>query len=939
MEGDVEAQFRPFRRYCIMLTSQPSLPVLEKLKETVLQSNGTSLNAVQEYIMLPMQMYLRAPNMPENYTLSVLLFVRDFYHIVKLSSKFVLTDLIQSILPFLTPTNFQTKSTDASEGTRSTISEDMKIALCSCLKSLVRSADDTIKCEVLYNQEYKLQVSHLVFQALEWSEADDVTEVVIESLQFVNELCYNKCISDLNMKKPQYGVFDTEIAQNFASQFTQMLPGLTSRILKVIKPKKLSKSDKIQSHKIKANALMVWCNYVCALLNDKHFNRDDIMDTDEGIEDASNIDNGHVNMINNPTWLGKAQDHLVQHLEILRSHNFVTSEKLYLRNMVYLICEATSEFCKNTLRCFNSLQIEILAGLCVDDEPDLAERANICMQHLINDKRPIFLSGAEENYLHLSNTLESNEIRNIVELAQSKLFDICDSIIQSTFGLYEEIELNQKLCLLHGFLVLLKNIEASSTFFHSETYLTKLLDALLLIVTLDENHLIGDNILNDYTNFEFIFAPELYLKFGRQQKAFKYLSSNKLRNRVISIARIISKYASLNLVIDHLRSNILPTNDIDENEVRSMVNYRRETIYLLNEMSLGLDIDPNSDTSQKNIGEALDTLIETYLNFEKSRYKKYSTSTEIVSLNAAKPNLATKESEYDWSDKCLIIEGLGILALGAQRCNLISQFKDNYLGEVLVFILSETDLSKSHSANVLYHSLKDLSAANGFVDIASMLRENLDYICRELAVLLRKYLSASSKFKQKSSIRPEGLPTLLKAVLKIQDLQCQTISDLPELRDTIEVLLHQLDLSWIDPDKSVTTEILQVINIFTKAFVEQNQSPNCKATSNKTELEDNFEKGVVTKLLQNLMSSDEIQKKFLEDDMDEIHCPETGFHTDIQDENVSYDTENEEIKVVSDKTKFLRKTIQHSRHFISMVNCPQWQLLSIGKIIQKYKGF
>ena len=60
------------------------------------------------------------------------------------------------------------------------------------------------------------------------------------------------------------------------------------------------------------------------LLNDKHFNRDDIMDTDEGIEDASNIDNGHVNMINNPTWLGKAQDHLVQHLEILRSHNFVT---------------------------------------------------------------------------------------------------------------------------------------------------------------------------------------------------------------------------------------------------------------------------------------------------------------------------------------------------------------------------------------------------------------------------------------------------------------------------------------------------------------------------------------------------------------------------------------------------------------------------------------
>ena len=213
-----------------------------------------------------------------------------------------------------------------------------------------------------------------------------------------------------------------------------------------------------------------------------------------------------------------------------------------------------------------------------------------------------------------------------------------------------------------------------------------------------------------------------------------------------------------------------------------------------------------------------------------------------------------------------------------------------------------------------------------------MLKDNLDYMCRELTILLRRHLSASSRSRQNGIGRPEGLPTLLKAVLKLQDIKSEEITELPELRDAIEALLHQLDLSWIDPDKSVTTEILQIIRIFTNAFT---VGASTNKINKNTEDNAESEKGSLTELIKNLRSSDEIEKKYLEEDMEESHCPESGFHSEEYDQSASYDAEDEPIKVVSDKIKFLRQTVEHTRHFISMVACPQWQILSLGMVIQK----
>ena len=59
--------------------------------------------------------------------------------------------------------------------------------------------------------------------------------------------------------------------------------------------------------------------------------------------------------------------------------------------------------------------------------------------------------------------------------------------------------------------------------------------------------------------------------------------------------------------------------------------------------------------------------------------------------------------------------------------------------------------------------------------------------------------------------RPSGLPTLLRIVLQLG-------LDQKSLRDVIAVLLRQLDISWMDTDVSLTTDILGVIAIFVTNF-------------------------------------------------------------------------------------------------------------------------
>ena len=124
-------------------------------QEKVQVHNGADLGRIEEYILFPMQLYLKTPTLPENYTLAVYYFVTIFYQRTKLSSKFVFKDIISSLLVM-------------SMG-KEKLSEDFKVAFSKLVISLIKNSNEEVK-SYIYDEEIKLPMGHLVFQSLEWAE-------------------------------------------------------------------------------------------------------------------------------------------------------------------------------------------------------------------------------------------------------------------------------------------------------------------------------------------------------------------------------------------------------------------------------------------------------------------------------------------------------------------------------------------------------------------------------------------------------------------------------------------------------------------------------------------------------------------------------------------------------------------------------------------------
>ena len=67
------------------------------------------------------------------------------------------------------------------------------------------------------------------------------------------------------------------------------------------------------------------------------------------------------------------------------------------------------------------------------------------------------------------------------------------------------------------------------------------------------------------------------------------------------------------------------------------------------------------------------------------------------------------------------------------------------------------------------------------------------------------------------------------------------------VRDVINTLLRQLDLSWMDADLSLTTEILKIVCIFVSNLDIEYQQNELKNTEKKEE------KGKITKLIKGMI--------------------------------------------------------------------------------------
>ena len=275
-EEEAEAAFRKFRPFCSALAANPRREILEKLDRLIGMSHPDDLERLQEYIIFPMQLYLKTPVMPENYTILVLNVIERMFKHVKLQSFFILKDIFTNLLPIMS--GLKQKS---AEEKPVAVSEDLKEASCDCLARLIRSAEQDV-LEKFYDEEMKLPISHLVLLALEFTEKNQtLTHLALSCLNLISGLC---------PAKKDEGESTSLLSNKFRALFKQMLPGITTNLMKVMK-----NASANLSWKVKVAALECWTSYVIEILNDDALQ--------SGQDEA---------------WTNKACDHIQMQMQILQ---------------------------------------------------------------------------------------------------------------------------------------------------------------------------------------------------------------------------------------------------------------------------------------------------------------------------------------------------------------------------------------------------------------------------------------------------------------------------------------------------------------------------------------------------------------------------------------------------------------------------------------------
>ena len=325
--------FTRFRPYCAILTTEPSLECLERLREMVEKTEVGQLEPIQEYLIFPAQLHLKtkAGKTPANFTVAMLEYVQSLYSEVPLRSAFVFEDILSSCLGLVSSLK---------------MTEDLKLHICCCLSSLVKAATRSELLTEIYRDQdkIKLPLSHLLHSLLSW--ASDLMLPVrlrVSALSLMSSLC--------EADRRQVG-----------EVMVSLVPGLTSQLAKI------TLNVSVPGPVLSA-ALSAWTAFVTITLHDTHFQTD--VKTELGEPPLKSLD-----------WLSKAQVQLVQHLEIFQPLALHPDPRV--RGSVLQLVRDVLGCCQDTLRPGEEKVVRLVIMLTQDSFNQTSRQADSLLHQLIS---------------------------------------------------------------------------------------------------------------------------------------------------------------------------------------------------------------------------------------------------------------------------------------------------------------------------------------------------------------------------------------------------------------------------------------------------------------------------------------------------------------------------------------------------------------------------
>ncbi|XP_078616742.1 TELO2-interacting protein 1 homolog [Branchiostoma floridae x Branchiostoma japonicum] len=751
MTESTKEAFRRLRPCCVQLTKQQTVQNVSELRKLLEETAEEDLQQLQEYALFPLRIVLKQKQRQhERLTQAVLECMTHVFQHTQVHHWDMLEDTFTQLCVLL--------SSPSNNGQVADLSEELKLAVVTTLKSLLLAADSSLLVS-LYSVKYLPLIGHAVSVLLALAEQEGARKLRLETMECLMVLA--GCHSGSEHLSPS---LERQIADSFAS----FLPGIAMTLCRVIM------GDAKQGHAVTVCATDAWSKIVTMVMNDSSVGDSQSQQSFETCDREVSEKLRSLQVRRTQDWCNSTADKLK--VLVQRIAGAVSHPNWRVRLALVEFAHRLLSRCNKTLQCCTAPLLQLLVSQVGEDYPQVADRCTQVLHRYADE--------------HLGS-------RPLVELLEENLHSLATSLPRLMRAADDEKKLST-LTLTHGYLKLLGPRVA--TLLNSAPHLRRLSMALLQVLELNVTDV---KIVGERTPGGGLPAVSVskttspvplgshpagqYILSGRT-KRFRHFRDTRVYDLLRQICQLLGYHGDLSLLVDHF---------LDLYQQSAI--HRKQAILILNQILLGSTGTELPDVAARPASEEttdiICSLLEEYVS-PKNWHLPTSSQSEYTDICNSPPDWSSGttsplKNSSDWlipissprphqiSLKtlnsnvlliCLQLEGIAVFS------KVLGENFKLLLIQTLYPVLEKLGDESAVISETAHTTLVSMCESCGYISIAQLIAENADYLVNDISLSLRHY-----------SLHPRA-PHVLRVMLDNSDKDILLL-----VQDTIEEILLALD--------------------------------------------------------------------------------------------------------------------------------------------------
>lgn len=667
---DTSAALHEVKPLCIRLLKDRSKENVTVLRRALEQLSDEACQELHEYLLLPLALVLKNENKSDALVIETIESIQFVLERVCVNNDRLFSDIFLHLL-------FAVSTVKESLQVSST-SEELKLAFCNCLRSLVNSA---LPCVLLqaFDGDFRLCLSHAVTILLLLAEKERNRNLQIASME---------CLSALACQTINDIFKSTTLYEKVGNAFAGFFPGVSIALTRVI----LDAENR--SQKTVAAALRTWACIIDVVLGDTYL--ECVCSGAEPEVNKQSFSSKVPIVHRNDEWVRSTGEKLVILVDKVLPSLAKGEEPAKLAALEW--ARVLLVQCSRSLETLTPSVLQMVLSLSADDSEKVSSQSRSLLDEVAN---------------HML-VLDSLSLIEILEEDFHRTLSKCPRILRTG----NESEKLTLVRLLSGYLRIFRDKVAK--ILTSPAVSQRLLGVLFLLTEFETGNV---NLLSEQaSSLDYSFAVDPAVSFYSNQ--FKHFTDMNIFREFTVICALLGTYGDVVMLVDILR-----------HKIQESATCRKQAILVLSKILRSQGGDSDGGRLEFEQSDLVRSLLEYFVS--KSLWDLPLSGAE-ESGNAVdamqQPSLQFLPLDKINSNilqSCLLLEGVAVLA------QLLKEKFRPLLRLAICPLLEKVDSSNHLVSQAACMSLSQVSSSCGYSSIPELIQQNTDYIANTVLFKLR----------------------------------------------------------------------------------------------------------------------------------------------------------------------------------------------------------